>query len=291
MPAAFRSPLRRSRLPSLFAAGAFFGSMAMASTASAVISGIDGNTNKPIAGVGHRCGDCHKGGTAPTVAFAGPASLNAGQTGSYTLTVNTASLRVGSAVAVTPDVTDGAANVVTLIPGTNMQQKFNEVVHASPPPAASGGKAVFSFSFVAPKYGGTVKLWGVGLATNKNGNDTGDADQLTTMNVTIVGPAPGGDAGTGSDSGTFVPGDGGKTDGGGTTPGTDGGGTIGGDGGGKASGDGSTDNPDETLPGNDTGGCTVAAIGTSSIDGGALGASLVAMLGLFTASFARRRRS
>ena len=43
----------------------------------------------------------------------------------------------------------------------NDQQKFNEVVHASPPPASAGGKAVFSFSFVAPKYGGTVKLWGV----------------------------------------------------------------------------------------------------------------------------------
>ena len=289
MQAAVRRSFRGSRLlSSLLGAGILAASTAIATPARAVISGIDGNTNKPIAGVGHRCGDCHGGGTTPTVAFAGPASLNSGQTGQYTLTVTTGSTRVGAAVAVTPDANDGSAGPVTLIPGNNMAQKFNEVVHASPPPASSGGKAVFSFSFVAPQVGGTVKLWGVGLATNKNGNTSGDADALTTMMVTVVGPTSGGDAGA-KDSGVFVPGDGGSGSDGGTVPGGDGG-TVPGKDGGKIAADGSTDEGPNDIPASGDGSCAVGVLGASSTDAGALTAALSTMIGLVAAGSARRRR-
>ena len=283
---AFRS-LRRSRLLStLLGVGILAASTAIAPPASAVVSGIDGNTNKPISGVGHRCGDCYSGGAAPQVAFAGPASLNSGQTGQYTLTVTTNSTRVGAAVAVTPDANDGSSGPVTLIPGNNTAQKFNEVVHASPPPASAGGKAVFSFSFVAPQYGGTVKLWGVGLATNKNGKTSDDADALTTMTVNVVGPSQGGDAGA-KDSG-FVPTDSGTSDSG-TLPGTDSG-TVPGTDGGKLGVDGSTDEEPGGIPASGDGGCSIGVVGASSTDAGALGAALFTMIGLVAAGTTRRRR-
>jgi hypothetical protein len=272
---------------SLFAAGAFVAAMASASSASAVSSGLDGNTNKPIAGVGHRCGDCHSGGAAPAVAFAGPATLNSGQTGQYTFTVTTGAARAGMAVAATPDTNDATPsfpNVVTLIPGTNTASKFQEVVHAAPT-QPSGGKVVFGFSFVAPQYGGPVKLWGVGLAANNNGAPTGDADQLATLNVTIVGPAPptGSDGGV-KDSGVFGPSDGGSQDGGagdgGAVPGRDGG---------KISADGSTEEGPDGIPATGDSSCAVAAVGADGVDGGALAAGLFTMIGLVMAQ--RRRRA
>ncbi|MDB4994394.1 MAG: putative lipoprotein [Myxococcaceae bacterium] len=273
-------------LSSLLGAGVFVASTAIASTASASSLGIDGNTNKPIAGVGHRCGDCHSGGAAPTVAFAGPASLNAGQTGTYTFTV-TGGVRAGASVAVTPDSNDGQANVVTLIPGAKMSQKFNEVVQTGPATPAAG-KVVFGFSFVAPQYGGTVKLWGAGVAANNNGSTSGDADALTTMTVTVVGPTPGGDAGA-KDSGVFVPSDGGSGSDGGTVPGSDGG-TVPGTDGGKLGADGSTDEGPGGIPASGDGSCAVGMVGASSTDAGALGAALFTMIGLVAAGSARRRR-
>jgi hypothetical protein len=276
-------------LASLFGAGAFVAATAIAPTASASSLGIDGNTNKPIAGVGHRCGDCHSGGTAPTVAFAGPTTLNAGQTGTYTFTV-TGGVRAGASVAVTPDSNDGQANVVALIPGAKMSQKFNEVVQTGPA-TPTGGKVAFGFSFVAPQYGGTVKLWGAGLAANNNGGTSGDADQLTTMTVTIVGPPPGGGTDAGAKDAGFVPTDGGSTPGsdGGTVPGSDGG-TVPGKDGGKVSADGSTDEGPDGIPANGEGSCAVGTVGASSTDAGALSAALFTMVGLVAAGSARRRR-
>ena len=268
--------------------GFFVATLALAGAASANQNGLDGETNKPIAGVGHRCGDCHGGGTAPTVAFAGPASLNSGQTGQYTLTVNTGSTRVGAGVAVTPDINDNPTNPVVLVPGNNMKTIFNEVGHAGTGVASSGGKAVFSFSFVAPQVGGTVKLWGVGLATNNNNAKTGDADALTTMMVTVVGPTAT-DAGA-KDSGGFVPNDGGSTTGdGGTVPGSDGG-TVPGKDGGKITGDGSTDETPDGIPATGDGSCAVGLVGASSTDAGALTAAVFTMIGLVAAGSARRRR-
>jgi hypothetical protein len=269
--------------------GFFVATLALAGAASANQNGLDGETNKPIAGVGHRCGDCHTGGTAPTVAFAGPASLNSGQTGQYTLTVNTGSSRVGAGVAVTPDINDNPTNPVVLVPGNNMKTIFNEVGHAGTGVASSNGKVVFSFSFVAPQVGGTVKLWGVGLATNNNNAKSGDADALTTMNVTVVGPTAGPDAGV-KDAG-FVPTDSGTKADGSTAPGTDGGGTVPGTDGGKITADGSTDEGPDGIPANGQGSCAVGVLGSDGTDAGALTAALATMVGLVAAGSARRRRA
>lgn len=156
------------------------------------------------------CGNCHQGGTAPTVAFNGPMTIDAGDTAQYTFTVSTGLPQTGCDIAVT--------NGVTLNHGTNTQDEFGELTQPSPQ-TPSGGKTDYTFTVVGPPYGGTITLWGSGVAANGNGSVSGDGAKEATMNITVQGPpSPGGgatgfiDAGDGTGlGGGFFP-DGGVKD-------------------------------------------------------------------------------
>lgn len=130
---------------------------------------------------GETCNKCHSGGGAPTVTLTGPSSLQAGQTGSYTLTVTGgAGVRAGMNVAA--DVADAVLQGV----GSETTAFSNEVHHASPK-GFSGGKATFVFTLVAPPYSGAVKLFGAGNSCNGNGGDSGDRAGTTTFTISVTG--------------------------------------------------------------------------------------------------------
>ncbi|HEX7667079.1 MAG TPA: choice-of-anchor V domain-containing protein [Polyangiaceae bacterium] len=173
----------------------------VAKDASATSNGSDsGCSGKPIVNdVCTACGNCHQGGPAPTVKFAGPATLDAGATGTYTFTVTTTQPKTGVDIA--------ATNGIVLNHGTNTQNSFDELTQPSPQ-TVSGGATVYSFTMVAPAYAGQVELWGSGMAANGNGNTTGDNSSESTMMVTINGPPNPGGGGAVGDAGTTSGGEG-----------------------------------------------------------------------------------
>lgn len=129
------------------------------------------------------CNNCHSGGIAPTVAFAGPSTLQAGQTGDYTLTVTGgAGVRAGMNVAV--DVVEAQ-----LLGVAGETVSFSNEVHQAAPRAFSGTRASFRFRLLAPPFSGTVRLFGAGNSCNGNGASSGDRAGVSTMTVTVTGGA------------------------------------------------------------------------------------------------------
>jgi len=136
--------------------------------------GESGRSGAPGAGL---CSGCHDqpNGSAPTVTLSGPSSLNSGQTGDYTLTIEPAS---GS------DQTQGGLNVAvpgggTLISGNGTSISGGEIVQSSP--QRGTGTLSWSFQWQAPASGGTFTMYGVGLSTDGSSdrNDEEDTDALT----------------------------------------------------------------------------------------------------------------
>jgi hypothetical protein len=139
-------------------------------------SGISGYSGAP----GSRlCSDCHReNGTAPTVTLSGPTTLNPGQAGDYTLTIEPAS---GS------DQQQGGLNVAvpnggTLIAGNGTRTSSGEIVQSSP----QGGRGTLSWSFQwqAPASGGTFNMYGVGLSTDGSGSG-GDEESTAVLAITV----------------------------------------------------------------------------------------------------------
>lgn len=127
--------------------------------------GITGRTLKSSTS---GCGSCH-GTTATTdviVTISGPDTLNTGQTGQYTLTVSKASkLGAGMDIAVRSGVLAPVSSNIHLTSG--------ELTHNNNISMTNGSVTV-NFSYTAP---GTVTkdtIWATGLATNSNGNTSGD---------------------------------------------------------------------------------------------------------------------
>jgi hypothetical protein len=125
------------------------------------------------------CSDCHReNGTAPTVTLSGPTTLNPGQAGDYTLTIEPAS---GS------DQQQGGLNVAvpnggTLIAGNGTRISSGEIVHSSP--QGGSGTLSWSFSWQAPASGGTFNMYGVGLSTDGSGSG-GDEEDTDVLTITV----------------------------------------------------------------------------------------------------------
>jgi hypothetical protein len=146
------------------------------------ISGFSGKGGSSI------CTSCHTGGTAPTVALTGPATLVAGMTGNYTFTI-TGGPGINSGL----DVGLGGANsgtaAFTAGPGTKLLN--GEVVH-SVEKVFAAGSAVFTFSVKAPLTAGVFTLTAAGLSSNDNNDPAGDgaAMAMLDVNVTLTSGAP-----------------------------------------------------------------------------------------------------
>lgn len=143
-------------------------------------SGIRGRSGAPGAGL---CSDCHRpddGAAAPVVTLAGPATINAGETGNYTLTIRPAS---GS------NQTQGGLNVAvpdggSLIAGSGTDVSRGEIVHAQP--QTGTGDLSWSFQWQASATAGTYNMYAAGLSTDGNGK-SGDEEGTDVLAITVHG--------------------------------------------------------------------------------------------------------
>lgn len=141
-----------------------------AGAALANAAGVVGYSGKPPAA---DCNGCHTGGNAPTVSFTGPATLTAGQTGTYTFNVSGGSF--GANIAA--DSSNASLNPV----GTALGVAFGELHHRARINATS-----VQFSLTAPPFAGPVKLYGTGNSVNGDGNTGGDRSASATFDVTVT---------------------------------------------------------------------------------------------------------
>lgn len=149
------------------------------------------------------CTSCHTGGTPPSVALTGPATLGAGQTASYTVTISG-----GAATASGLDVALGgaAAAGATLVPGPGTKLLNGELTHTAPG-TFTAGVATFTFSLIAGPTGGNMVVYVAGVSGNGSNTPLGDNADSLTRTVTVTGSVVP-DAGTvppAADAGTTPP--------------------------------------------------------------------------------------
>jgi hypothetical protein len=137
---------------------------------------------------GVTCGNCHDGGAKPAVMISGPATLTAGATGQYTLTVMAGQPSGAEPVAAVAGldiaVSDPQAQLSTV--GGAAELVRGELVHPSPE-HLSGGMATFTFALTASASGGNITLYAAGLAGNGDGTPLGDKAAITTFEVAVSG--------------------------------------------------------------------------------------------------------
>jgi hypothetical protein len=145
------------------------------------------------------CNDCHYGGTAPTVALSGPASLTAGMTAQYTLTVTSNAKATDKIGGVDVAVSNSAALMTPV--STTVQAVAGEIVHKAAIPLSSGVLTV-QLSLKAPPTNGTITLYASGLAGDAVDATAGKLSASTKLAINVTGgmAAPV-DAGTPSDGG------------------------------------------------------------------------------------------
>lgn len=130
---------------------------------------------------GTTCNQCHAGGSAPTVAIMGPATLMPGSSATYTVTVTGgAGMRAGF---------NAAASAGTFIGGAGTRVTAGEVTHSGPG-TFMGGTATFSFTYQAPSAGGAVTMFAAGLSANGAGQEMGDMGGGATLTIAVGGAGP-----------------------------------------------------------------------------------------------------
>ncbi|NUN10801.1 MAG: T9SS type A sorting domain-containing protein [Ignavibacteriaceae bacterium] len=136
-------------------------------------SGITGVTLKN----GQGC-TCHGGmASGVTVTINGPASLQVGETGNYTVTVTGGPLvKAGTNIA---------ASSGTLTAGTGLQLMSGELTHTAPK-SPDNNTVTFSFQYTAPATTGNVTLYANGNSVNDNGGSDGDSWNFASNKVISV---------------------------------------------------------------------------------------------------------
>ncbi len=147
--------------------------------ANALPTGIGGYSGK--AG-GPVCSGCHTAGaTVPTVAITGPATLTAGMTGNYTLTITGGPAKVAGMNVSLSGANSGTAAFTA---GTGSKLVNAELVHSAPM-AAVTNVATFSFAVKAPLTAGIFTLSAAGLSANNDTFETGDGTAKTSLDVNV----------------------------------------------------------------------------------------------------------
>ena len=146
-----------------------------------------------IAGVsglgGTTCNRCHSGGPSPTATLEGPATLVAGSTGRYTLTVRGGAAVVGGAnIAV-----DDPHALLTPVSPTLVSVGDTQLMHEAPVPF-DGDTLVFQFDLAAPPAGGAVSIYAAGNSCNWDHASTGDRSASAVLQVAIAPAAADGGA-------------------------------------------------------------------------------------------------
>ncbi|KFE68843.1 MXAN_6652 family MXYO-CTERM-anchored protein [Hyalangium minutum] len=163
----------------------FFSSSALANS-----TGMTGRSGKTT---GQTCmSGCHgtmAASAAPTVTLEGPATLEAGATGSYKLTISGGpGVKGGLNVA----ASSGTVGVV----GSDVKVQGGELTHSAAK-AFTSGAVSFDFTFKAPAAAGTATLYASGNSTNGDGTWDGDNAVAITKPITVTAASVP-DAGTGT---------------------------------------------------------------------------------------------
>jgi uncharacterized protein (TIGR03382 family) len=166
------------KFPSYGAAGVLAVCMlSMPVLANSKGTGATGNSGKTAS---MTCITCHTGGASPTVEISGPATLDAGATGQYKLTIRGgAAVKGGMNVAV-------SNTAASLVPGAGLQKIGSEIIHNAPKDFANG-EVSFDFSLTAPSTGGTLTIFGAGNSTNGDTKESGDRAGTAKLDVTVTG--------------------------------------------------------------------------------------------------------
>lgn len=167
----------------------------LSTPALAISTGMTGRSGKTT---GQTClSGCHgtnPGGTAPTVTLEGPATLEAGATGNYKLTISG-----GPGVKGGLNVASSSGTLANV--GTDVKIQNAEVTHTAAK-AFTSGTVSFDFTFKAPATAGTTTLYASGNSTNGDGTLNGDNAASITKDITVTAASVP-DAGTGTpDAGT-----------------------------------------------------------------------------------------
>lgn len=171
------------------------------------LAGYSGKTGQTCA-AGN--GGCHTGGTAPAVSFQGPTTLAAGQTAEYQFTVQAGAVSANIATEDYPESPEpiAAANAMPrmsglrLTAGAGLAASFADLIDGTNPQTdrVRGGPFTYRFNVTAPKYAGTVRLWGTGMSVSGGGSG-GDGVRAATFTINVTGPAYNGGSSTSSSSG------------------------------------------------------------------------------------------
>ncbi|MCL4870631.1 MAG: hypothetical protein KJ063_16845 [Anaerolineae bacterium] len=151
--------------------------------AAASSSGRTGFSGNPNTSGGANCNVCHGGGTVPEVMLAGPATVNSGETVTYTLVISG-----GQEVAGGFNVSAVHGNLL-IVPGTTDTQLLSgELTHTGPKAVDGDNLVVFTFRWTAPDYGTQAVLYGAGNSVDQDGSPGGDAAATDVFTVTVLGP-------------------------------------------------------------------------------------------------------
>lgn len=148
--------------------------------AQAFFEGIIGYSGKQS----DTCGSCHDDGTAPVVAFEGPARFAADTVAQFRFIVRSQAERqpfAGFNVA----ASDG---VLRIHAEENARVELNELTHNVPEGNDEAGEASWTFEWCVPT-GGELQLFGSGNSVNGNGTRSGDAASEAELEVRVTPPA------------------------------------------------------------------------------------------------------
>ena len=243
-------------------------------------SNASADTGRSSKTPGQTCNsNCHSPtGSAPAVALTGPATLAAGATGNFklTLTANAAPNTQSGC-----DIATSSMQALLAATTANLTLSGGELVQKTPL-VITNGAATYAFTVTAPPTAGSFTVYAYGMATNGSGTGGDNGNAATPLVVNVTGGGAPADLGSTTDAGVATaPADMA------TSPTGTGGGTGGGNGGGAGTptvavpADMAVAPPIGGLPG-----CDISSRGRS--DGAAILIGLLCLVGYVVL---RRRRA
>ena len=156
----------------------------------AITQGVFNATLKPGSSAGGCGASCHnpQGGTVASVTIAGPATLDAGATGIYTVTATQTAPVANVKMGVNVAASDGALGNST---GQQTQLQNGEITHTGPnaslPVTTAGGVASYNFSYTMPAAaasGSAHTLYATASLGPGSGSGTGGWQHAANFTVT-----------------------------------------------------------------------------------------------------------
>jgi glucose/arabinose dehydrogenase len=161
-PTLHRRTMRATILSAVLGAAA----LALSTAVSASQFGREGFSGNPATNGGANCSVCHvpMGAPSPTVVLSGPATLDAGTSADYTITLSGGPAVNGGANVSVADANGVAVGTLVPLDG-DLQVRNDELAHTSPKPFV-GGTLTFRFRYTAPNFAVGTNVYVAGNSTN-----------------------------------------------------------------------------------------------------------------------------